>query len=81
MIPGYEIVDKPGVPPVMNVIKGVYGIRQSPRNLFSAMEHHLDKIGFCPLKSDPCIYALEDGTGFVILTLYVDDVLLLGANN
>ena len=49
MIPGYEIVDKPGVPPVMNLIKGVYGIRQSPRNLFSAMEHHLDKIGFCPL--------------------------------
>ena len=33
-----------------------------------------------PLESGPRIYVFEDDTGFVILTLYMDDVLLLGAN-
>ena len=33
-----------------------------------------------PLESGQCIYVFEDDTGFVIFTLYMDDVLLLGAN-
>ena len=80
--PGYEIVGNSGVPPVMKLMKSVYGLRQGPRNWFGTMEHHFpNKIGFRPLKSDPCVYAFEDDTGFVILTLYVDGVLLQGANN
>ena len=34
----------------------------------------------CPLKSDPCIYVFDKDTGFVLLTLYVDDVHILGGN-
>ena len=45
------------------------------------MDHHLGKIGFRSLKSDPCVYVYEDENGSAILTLYVDDVLLLGVNN
>ena len=45
------------------------------------MKHHLAKILFFPLKSDPCNYVFGDDTRFVILTLYADDVLLLSANN
>ena len=37
-------------------------------------------IFFIPLTSDPCIYVFEDDSGFVILTLYVNDVPLLGGN-
>lgn len=44
------------------------------------MDTHLAKIGFFPSKSDQCIYVFEDGTGFAILTLYVDDILLIGRN-
>ena len=44
------------------------------------MGHHLGKIGFRSLKSDPCVYVNEDENGPATLTLYVDDVLLLGAN-
>ena len=36
-------------------------------------------MGFCPLKSDPYMYSYEDEVGFVILALYVGDLLLLGA--
>ena len=44
------------------------------------MDHQLGKIGFRSLKSDPCIYVYEDDNGSAILTLYLDDILLLGAN-
>ena len=44
------------------------------------MDHHLGKIGFRFLKSDPCVYVYEDENGSAIPTLYVDDILELGAN-
>ena len=44
------------------------------------MDMELADIGFRPLKSDPCVYLYEDGSGFVILTLYVDDILFLSAS-
>ena len=64
----------------MKLEKSLYGLRQSPKNWFSTMDHHLGKIGFRSLKSDPCVYVYEDENGSATLTLYVDDVLLLGAN-
>ena len=36
------------------------------------------EIGFKSLKSDPCIYTYSECRAIYILTLYVDDVLLLG---
>ena len=80
MAPGYEVADKSGVPLVMKLKKGLYYLRQSPRNRLGAKDHHLAKIGFRPLESDPCIYVFEDDTGFVILVLYVDIVLQMGVN-
>ena len=81
MAPGYERSNESVVPFVINLKKSLYGLQQSPNNLFSTMDHNLGKIGFCSLKSDPCVYVYEDENGAAMLTLYVDDVLLLGANN
>ena len=75
MAPGYEHSNESGVPLVMDC-----GLRQRPKNCFSAMYHDLGKIGFHSLKSDPFVYVYKDKNGSAILTLYVDDVLLLGAN-
>ena len=80
MAPGYEIADKSGVPLVMKLKKSLYGLRQSPNNWLGTLDHHLAKMGFRPLKSDPCIYVFEGDIGLVILTLYENDVLLLVAN-
>ena len=44
------------------------------------MDHHLGKIRFRSLKSYPCVYVYEDENGSAILTLYMDKILLLGAN-
>ena len=42
------------------------------------MTKHLVEIGFKSLKSDPCVYTYSECGAIYILTLYVDDVLLLG---
>ena len=80
MAPGYETHDKSGVPFRMKLNKSLYGLRQSPKNWFGTMEDRLSNIGFRSLKSDPYVYVFEDKTGTAILTLYVDDILLLGNN-
>ena len=65
---------------VMKFKKSLYGLRQSPENWFGTMDDHLSSTGFRSLKSDPCVYEFEYKTGTAILTLYVDDILLLGNN-
>ena len=44
------------------------------------MDQCLGDIGFLPLKSDPCVYIYEDEGNFVILKLYLDELLLRGAD-
>ena len=44
------------------------------------MDVELVVIGFHPLKSGLFVYVYEDETGFVVLTLYVDDILFLSAS-
>ena len=64
----------------MKLKKSLCDLRQSPKNWFGTMDVEFVIIGFRPLKSDPCVYVDEDETGFVILTLYVDDILFLSAS-
>ena len=78
MAPGYEEFDENGVPMVMRLLKSLYGLRQSPTNWWNTIDEHLVEIGFKSLKSDPCVYTYSEGGDIIILTLYVDDVLLLG---
>ena len=51
---------------------------QSPTNWWNTIDKHLVEIGFKSLKSDPCVYTYSECGAIYILTLYVDDVLLLG---
>ena len=81
MMPGYETNDKTRAPLVMKLKESLYSLRQSPENRFDTMDVELATIGSRPLKSDPCMYIYDDETGFVILTLYMDDILSLSASN
>ena len=55
MAPGYKRSNESGVPLVIKLKKSLYGLRQSPKNLFSTTDHHLGKIGIRSFKSDPCV--------------------------
>ena len=78
MAPGHEDFSNDGVQMVMRLLKSLYGLRQSPRCWYGAVDKHGVEIGFKSLKSDPCVYIYSDGGAIYVLTLYVDDVLLLG---
>ena len=78
MAPGYEEFNNDGIPMVMRLLKSLYGLRQSPRCWFGTVDEDVVEIGFKSLKSDPCVYIYSEGGAIYILTLYVDDVLLLG---
>ena len=80
MAPGYELSNESGVPLFMKLKKSLYGLRQNPKSYFSTMDHNLGKMGLRSLKSNPCVYVYEGENDSAILTLYVDIVLLLGAN-
>ena len=79
-VPGYETNNEAGVSLVMKLKKSLYGLRQSPKHWFSTMDVELAIVGFRPLKSGSCVYVYEDETGFVVLTLYVNDILFLSAS-
>ena len=77
--PGFETNDNEKSLLVMKLGKSLYGMDQSPGNWFHAIDPVLISIGFVPLKSDTCIY-IYNHDGVVILTLYVDDLLVIGGD-
>ena len=78
MAPGYEEFSNDGVSMVMRLLKSLYGLRQSPRCWYGTVDEHVVEIDFKSLKSDPCVYIYSEGGAIYVLTLYVDDFLLLG---
>ena len=78
--PGFETQGKNGVPFVMKLGESLYGLAQSPRNWFHTIDPVLISIGFVPLKSDTCIYIYDHDEIITILTLYVDDLFVIGGD-
>ena len=79
--PGYKSLDAtPGHPKVMKLKKSLYGLRRSPRNWFNTIDDSLRDIGFTATASDPCVYIFGSDNSLSVLTMYVDDLLLLGGN-
>ena len=58
--------------------QSLYDLRQSPRCWYDTVNGHVVVIGFKSLMSDPCVYIYSEGGAIYVLTIYVDDVLLLG---
>jgi transposase InsO family protein len=57
--------------------KSLYGLKQAGRAWYEKIDEAFQCLGFTPLKSDPCIYALNRGSVVVFIALYVDDLLLI----
>ena len=75
---GYEKLDDSGVPMVMRLLKSHYSLRQNPANWWGTIHEHLVETGFKSLTSDSCVYIYSEDGVIIILTLYIDDTLLLG---
>jgi hypothetical protein len=60
---------KPGI--VLKLRKSLYGLKQSPRNLFHHLRGKLHDVGFMSSSSDPCLLISDK----LIALVYVDDTL------
>ena len=66
---------------VLLLKRAVYGLKQAPRAWWLMFQAFLIALGFKSNDTDPCLYTMhaEDGN-FVILLLYVDDVLIAASS-
>jgi Reverse transcriptase (RNA-dependent DNA polymerase) len=68
---------------VCRLLKSLYGLKQSPRQWNKRFDEFMLSLGFTQSKHDCCLYMkrVNDGTfGFIMLALYVDDMLIAAKN-
>lgn len=61
---------------VCKLLKGLYGLKQSPRAWNKKLHDFLQQFGLTHTHADPCVYVAIDGQTVTLLGLYVDDGLL-----
>jgi hypothetical protein len=74
---GFEVHDKKTH--VCRLKKALYGLKQAPRAWYSRIDSYLQGMGFTKSEADPNLYFLMVGSKVLILELYVDDLILTGA--
>jgi hypothetical protein len=65
---------------VCKLHKSLYGLKQAPRACFERFTSHLLTIGFTASMVDPSLFVFRNGSTFLYLLLYVDDIILTGNN-
>jgi hypothetical protein len=76
---GYEVKGKENL--VCRLKKNLYGLKQSPMQWHLKFDRFMTEQRYSRCQSDHCVYfkKLENGS-FIILLLYVDDMLVAGSN-
>ena len=59
---------------MLKLQRGLYGLKQAPRLWQEKWMSVMNKMGFRPLLSDPCVYRRDN----ILLLLYVDDIIVMG---
>ncbi|KAJ0754054.1 putative RNA-directed DNA polymerase [Helianthus annuus] len=66
---------------VCKLQKSLYGLKQAPRQWYKKFESVMGKQGYRKTISDHCVFFQRFGDDdFIILLLYVDDMLIVGKN-
>lgn len=74
---GFEQKEKEDL--VCRLNKSLYGLKQAPRCWYKRFDSFIISLGYSRLHADPCAYFKRFGDNdFVILLLYVDDMLVAG---
>jgi hypothetical protein len=61
--------------------KSLYGLKQAPRAWFDKLSTCLVSIGFICSKADSSLFIYHHDTNFILLLVYVDDVIITGNNS
>ena len=60
----------------LQLLKAIYGTKQGGRQWWITIDTYLQSLGFRPNSGDHCFYSLILGDDYVLLLLYVDDVIV-----
>eukprot|EP00171_Calliarthron_tuberculosum_P007519 IDg7519t1 len=60
--------------------RSLYGLSQSPSLWNDTLDQSLTVFGWKRTQSDPCVYTYGTGPKLTILVVYVDDILISGAD-
>lgn len=63
----------------LKLIKGLYGLKQSPRVWSNKFKEEIQKIGFQAIKTDNCVFKHKQNN--IYLCIYVDDGLIFGKHD
>ena len=66
---------------VCRLAKSLYGLKQAPMLWHEKFDNVMMTDGFKINECDKCVYVKNTEHGFVIICLYVDDILIMGSNN
>ena len=66
---------------VCKLVKLFYGLKQAPKQWHEKFDKVMMSNGFTINECDKCVYVKDTNNGYVIVCLYVDDMLILGSNN
>ncbi|CAI7807278.1 unnamed protein product [Closterium sp. NIES-53] len=66
---------------VCQLQKSLYGIKPAPRLWQQHLHARLIRIGFCQLPHDQGMYRHTKGTNYILLIVYVDDLLYIGSTD
>ncbi|MCQ7056711.1 hypothetical protein M9Y08_18315, partial [Clostridioides difficile] len=66
---------------VCRLVKSLYGLKQAPKQWHEKFDKVMLSNGFKINECDKCVYIKGNADSFVIVCLYVDDMLILGKDN
>jgi len=77
---GFTVKDKENF--VCKLKKSLYGLKQAPRQWYKKFESVMMQQGYRKTTSDHCVFVQKfSDHDFIILLLYVDDILIVGKNS
>ncbi|GJV61680.1 retrotransposon protein, putative, ty1-copia subclass [Tanacetum coccineum] len=65
---------------VCRLVKSLYDLKQAPTQWHQKFDHTMLESGSKINECDKCVYVKDTSSGYVILCLYVDDMLIIGSN-
>lgn len=60
--------------------KALYGLKQAPRAWYSKLDDYLLKLGFEKSITEPTLYVVKKNEEVLIISVYVDDLLVTGSS-
>lgn len=65
---------------VYKLLKVLYGLRQAPRAWYNWLSRYLKNLDFVKCPYEHSVYTKREGTQFLVIGVYVDDLIVTGSS-